>query len=142
MIRSNFVDFHPRGDAGRYLVSNPPILSLVPVKVSLQLFRDTGGIIPLRERSTKLTSYLRSLLVERIGPPTITIITPEGQCGAQLSISITVIPIDEVAKQLLLEGIVVDTRRPNVLRVAPTALYNTFVDCFLFVKALAKILCK
>ncbi|KGG51170.1 50S ribosomal protein L2 [Mitosporidium daphniae] len=132
----------PAGDAGRYLVSNPPILSLVPVKVSLQLFRDTGGIIPLRERSTKLTSYLRSLLVERIGPPTITIITPEGQCGAQLSISITVIPIDEVAKQLLLEGIVVDTRRPNVLRVAPTALYNTFVDCFLFVKALAKILCK
>ena len=80
--------------------------------------------------------------MEKIGPSTIRIITPENECGAQLSIHITALPLDELVQRLYMKGIIVDARHPNVLRVAPVPLYNTFVECFCFVDALAKLLCE
>lgn len=133
------LEYQPSKGADRFLVSNPPILSLVPVKSSLQIFQKIGGIEVLRKRSIRLTSYLRKLIVETFSNK-ITIITPDADYGAQLSLFLSNCNVDDIVAKLAINGIIVDQRHPNVLRVAPVPLYNTFKDCYIFVQALSELL--
>ncbi len=126
--------FAAKADVDGWQISNPPILSLAPVKASLDLF-DEATIPALRAKSVKLTGYMRELL-EQWTDGTFTIITPnvERQCGCQLSLL-----VHEDAKQRLdalrEAGIVCDFRQPNVIRIAPTPMYNSFEDVRQFVRS-------
>lgn len=131
--------FEPRGDVESWQLSNSPILSFAPVRVSLELF-DRVGMVALRERSLRLTGYLESLLDEAAERVSLTIITPRnpGARGSQLSIQI---PHDagQLAQRLRDEdGVLCDEREPNVIRLAPTALYNTFHDSWRAAEALTR----
>jgi kynureninase len=131
-------DFQPRAGADGWQVSNPPILSMAPLRASLELF-DEAGMPALREKSIRLTGYLRWLLEQAPGRHRpYTIITPaevESQ-GCQLSLVVGDKP-RELFDHLQEQGVVGDFREPNVIRLAPVPLYNTFLDVWRAAKVLA-----
>lgn len=125
--------------ADAWQLSNPPILSMVPVLTSLRMF-DAVGLTALRERSLRLTAYLDGLLRERLDPARATILTPADPVrrGSQLSIRLNSadgVRIAEVMRHRF--GVIADVRRPSVIRLAPTAMYGSFMDCFRSAEALA-----
>lgn len=121
--------FHPQQGAAGWQLSNAPVLAMAAYKASIEIF-DEVGMTALRDKSEKLTGYLAFLLK---AIPELTIITPEHVVhrGCQLSI-LTGDKGEELFKQLTEAGVVADWRRPNVIRVAPVPLYNTFEDVYRF----------
>ena len=130
-------DFLPRSGASGWQLSNPPILSLVPVAESLALFRE-AGMPALRQRSLRLTGYLLDLL-DRLPADRCEVITPRepGVRGCQVSLLVHDRP--RAAQQALqAQGVLCDFREPNVIRAAPVPLYNTFHDVWTFADVLAR----
>ena len=128
--------FQPIQTAEGWQLSNPSILSLAAVRASLSLF-DEVGMSQLITKSKNLTSYLVFLL-NQIPTDRINIITPE-QRGCQISISVKNGNKDlfnEIAKR----GVIVDWREPDVIRVAPVPLYNSYLDVYNFYQVLKEIL--
>ncbi|MGA1487637.1 MAG: kynureninase [Planctomycetota bacterium] len=118
--------FEPAEGADGWQLSNPPILSMAPLDASLAIF-DEATMPALRERSVRLTGYLQERL-DRLGDR-VEVITPRDpeRRGAQLSIRVKG-DTRAVRDQLEEAGCVCDFRPPDVIRVAPTPLYNTFED--------------
>jgi kynureninase len=125
--------FVPQLGADGWQLSNPPILAVAPLRASLALF-DEAGMDRLREKSRKLTGLLARLL-----RPHATILTPEEpeRRGCQLSLRVGERGKD-LFRTLESRGFVVDFREPDVLRVAPVPLYNTFAEVVRFARALAE----
>jgi kynureninase len=117
------------GAAG-WALSNPPIFSAAPLRASLPLF-DEAGMSALRRKSLALTAYLASLLTERAGGQ-LTIVTPSdpAQRASQLSLRVCAGPARavELIGALAARGVVCDARQPDILRIAPVPLYNSFED--------------
>jgi kynureninase len=130
-------DFDPTPGADGWQLSNPPILALAPLRVSLALFR-RAGIDTLRAKSIALTGYFESLIRERLDR-VLEIATPRepARRGCQLSLRVRGGRDDGRAlyEHLNAIGIVVDWREPDVIRAAPTPLYNRRMDCLRFVRA-------
>ena len=85
-----------------------------------------------------MNDYLRNLLLNSSFKDNLIIITPKQEYGAQLSL-VFKNKAKEIFKKLSDNHIIADWREPNVIRVAPVALYNTFQEIFEFVKILEKI---
>ena len=136
-------EFRPLPGAEGWQLSNPPILSLAAIRASLEVFDEAGGIIPLREKSQVMTSYLHWLLRSNL-PETVEVITPgePSQRGCQLSLRVHAKGRSGRAVNQALEdrGIRSDWREPNVIRVAPVPLYNSFTEVFDFVETLGGFL--
>ena len=137
-------EFIPVASADGWQVSNPPIFSMAPLRASLSIFDEAGGIKALRAKSIKLTGYLQFLLSEPdghqlAGHSKLTVITPRETAarGCQLSIQVHEHP-GELFKKLEAAGVKCDFREPNVIRAAPTPLYNTFHEVWRFAKILAE----
>lgn len=130
-------EFVPVASADGWQISNPPIFAMAPLRASLAVFDQAGGMQPLREKSTKLTSYLEFLLTE-IGSRKFSVITPvdPNARGAQLSIQAHEHP-KELHQELVAGGVKCDFREPNVIRVAPTPLSNTFHEVWRFAQMFA-----
>lgn len=130
-------EFEPVRHADAWSLSNPPILSLLPVKVSLGIFME-AGYANLREKSVKLTGYLHAM-IDSESDGSIEVITPDDpdRRGCQLSLK-TGEHGKELHDKLRREGVVCDFREPNVIRVAPTPLYNTYHDCWRFAEILGR----
>jgi kynureninase len=137
-------EFTPVPSADGWQISNPPIFSMAPLRSSLAIFDEAGGMEPLRAKSIKLTGYLQYLLEQPVrkrqsSPDRYSVITPHDieSRGCQLSIL-----VQEHAKNLFSEleaaGVKCDFREPNVIRAAPTPLYNTFHDVWRFADILTK----
>lgn len=128
--------FRPAEGAEAWQMSNPPILSLAPVVASLELFRQ-AGLEALRDKSRLLTGYLRWLLEERFAGR-IGILTPADAQGCQLSLIVEDGSRNprEVFDRLVELNVTGDWRHPDVIRVAPAPLYNSFSDVFEFVERL------
>ena len=131
--------FVPIPGAAGFQLSNPSILDITSLTASVEVFEKAGGMGPLREKSLKITAYLEGLLLnmEAYLGKVFDLITPKEkeQRGAQLSLKLQPGLLDVVMKELEQRGVVVDERRPDVIRVAPAPLYNTFGDCWDFVQA-------
>lgn len=132
-------EFVPRDGADGWQISNPPILSMVPLRASLAIF-DEIGMTALRNKSRRLTAYLEYLL-DRLGTTHFEIITPRDpeQRGCQLSLHIRD-DCKQLLERLQARGAVCDFREPDVLRVAPTPLYNSYHDVWIFAEVLGKLL--
>jgi kynureninase len=111
---------------------------MAPLRASLAIFDEAGGMEPLRAKSVRLSGYLEFLLNQN-GSKRFTIITPKSPDarGCQLSIAAHEHP-KELHNELLAAGVKCDFREPNVVRVAPTPLYNTFHEIWRFAKILAE----
>ncbi|MCX7545411.1 kynureninase [Marinicella gelatinilytica] len=128
--------FKPAPGADAWQLSNPPILSLAAVRASLEVFKEAGGMKTLTAKSKQLTSFLRQMLEDCCGDK-VQILTPEDAQGCQLSLVIKSDKPGKAVYQALTDaGIVVDWREPDVIRVAPTPLYNSFLDAYRFVETL------
>src|SRR5438477_7385999 len=125
-------EFIPVPTADGWQVSNPPIFSMAPLRASLAIFDEAGGMNPLRGKSIRLTGYLEFLL-EQLGSKRFTVITPRqpSERGCQLSILAHDHP-KELLDKLEAAAVRCDFREPNVIRVAPTPLYNTFHEVWRF----------
>ena len=91
----------------------------------------------LRKKSVSITAYLERLLLNPPDEPRpYSIITPSNpnDRGAQLSIRLQPGLLDSVLRELEDNGVVVDERKPDVIRVAPAPLYNTYLDVWNFVQ--------
>lgn len=135
-------DLQPLPGAEGWQVSNLPILSAAPLLASLQLF-EAAGMQALRAKSVRLTGYLESLLRARLSEH-LTLLTPAAPeaRGCQLSLRLkrTAAESRKVFDALAAGGFVGDWREPDVIRVAPTPMYNRFVEAWEFVAALERIL--
>ena len=133
-------EFIPVQSADGWQISNPPIFSMAPLRASLSIFDEAGGMEPLRAKSIKLSSYLQFLLQSnRPSGSDFTVITPRetGARACQLSILVHEQP-KESFKELEVAGVKCDFREPNVIRAAPTPLYNTFHEIWRFAKILTE----
>ena len=130
-------EFIPVASADGWQISNPPIFSMAPLRASLSIFQEAGGMETLREKSMKLTGYLQ-FLIEQIGSKKFSIITPSdpNARGAQLSIQAHEHP-KQLHDALVAAGVKCDFREPNVIRAAPAPLYNTFHEVWRFAQILA-----
>ncbi len=130
--------FAAREGADGWQVSNPPILSMAPLAASLSMF-DEVGMEALRAKSERLTGYLLDL-VDRIPGDRFEVITPREAAGRGCQVSILVRERPrELFQALVAEGVVGDFREPNVIRVAPTPLYNTFHEVWRFARVLERV---
>jgi len=135
-------DLQPLPGAEGWQISNLPILAAAPLLASLPLF-DAAGMPALRAKSVRLTGYLESLLRAQLAD-SLTILTPTDPeaRGCQLSLRLRRTPAEahKVFDALAAAGITGDWREPDVIRVAPVPLYNTFVEAWEFVAALGRFL--
>ncbi len=134
--------FSPIRGARGWQLSNPPILSMAPLGASLALFM-RAGTAALRRKSEQLTAYLEHLLHEAVSAE-LELLTPRepAERGCQLSVRVprTLGTAEEIARRLREAGVVVDTRAPDVLRLTPVPLYNSFRDVYRACRALRRVL--
>ena len=123
--------FDPIPGVESWQLSNPPILSMAAIKASLEIFQE-AGMDRLRAKADKLTGYLE-YLIDEIQDPRIKIITPrdKAQRGSQLSIQVKNAD-KNLFDQITEAGVIADWREPDVIRIAPTALYNSYEDVYRF----------
>tara|TARA_R110002020_G_scaffold21373_36_gene72442 strand:+ start:4728 stop:6011 length:1284 start_codon:yes stop_codon:yes gene_type:complete len=130
-------DFQPTPGADGWQLSNPPILALAPLRVSLDLFSQ-AGLPALRAKSEKLTAYLEAQVLARL-PNVLEIVTPAQpeRRGCQLSLRVRGGRDQGRALFgfLVAQGIVGDWREPDVIRISPVPLYNRFSDISRFIAA-------
>lgn len=140
-------EFVPIPGAQGFQLSNPSIIDLTALYSSLSIF-NRATMHALRMKSIRLTAYLEHLLYIDSQPSApsssnlddhpagFTIITPSDPSsrGAQLSIKLSPGLLGNVMKHLEEKGVVVDERKPDVVRVAPAPLYNSFEDVWVFAR--------
>ncbi len=135
--------FRPIPTAEGWQLSNAPVLSMAAHKASLDIF-DEAGMDLLHEKRKQLAAYLHFILQDinkGEGQEVIRVITPgiENERGCQVSM-LMLKKGKEIFKELSAHGIIADWREPNVIRVAPVPLYNTFEDVWRFGNSISTIL--
>lgn len=124
--------FVPAAGADAWQLSNAPVFAMAIHKVALDLHLQ-AGLQNLREKQKKLTAYLEFVLndiSEKVVSVNFEIITPKER-GSQLSI-LTHGSGKTLFDKISAKGVVADWREPNVIRVAPVPLYNSFEDVYSF----------
>jgi len=133
-------EFVPTPGADGWQLSNPPILALAPLRVSLEIFQ-RATMPALRAKSEKLTAYLESLIRTRLDD-TLKIVTPSEAERRGCQLSLRVIGGRErgraLFEHLMTQGIIGDWREPDVIRISPAPLYNRFSDVLGFVQAVER----
>jgi kynureninase len=134
--------FDPEPGAEGWQVSTAPILLLAAHKAALTMFDEAGSIPAIRGKSMLLTGYLEFLIEEinqQHGQQLFNIITPKNgqERGCQLSV---ICSKDGKATfdYLVSQGVIGDWREPDVIRLSPVPLYNTFTDVYTAALHLAK----
>lgn len=134
-------DFKAAAGAPGFNISNQSIFATAPLIASLAIFHE-AGMDRLRAKSIALTGFLEKLLAERT--PELRSITPRAAAarGAQLSLRLQggARRGRPVFNWLTEHGVVCDWREPDIIRVAPVPLYNSFEDAFRFVERLERAL--
>jgi kynureninase len=141
--------FSPIKGAQGFQQSNPSALSVAALLGSLRVFKSAGMMLPIRERSLKLTAALESYLKrsryyvppsqvappsEKRAPPGFTIITPDEPSARGSQLSLLFLPVGSETMRAVFDylsksGVIGDEREPDVIRLAPAPLYNTLKDC-------------
>ncbi len=135
--------FEPIGTVESWQLSNPPILAMAALRASLDTFDRAGGMAPLRAKSQRQIEYLDFLLAEVIGDR-VASMTPTAltERGCQYALRIRMPGVDGRAVHQALQDadVACDWRSPDVIRVAPVPLYNSFTDIHRFVNILDRVL--
>lgn len=131
--------FVPREGADGWQISNPSIFSLTPLLASLEQF-DRVGMEALRRKSERLTGYLEHWIA-RLPTGRVRILTPREprDRGCQLSLYVPQ-GARTVFDAIRARGIVGDFRQPDVIRLAPTPMYNTFHEVWRVGRVLEELL--
>jgi kynureninase len=124
--------FHPQPGAAGWQLSNAPVLHMAAHRASLDLFKQ-AGINRLRAKSEKMTLVLKQIIDQYNQMATVRLqcITPDAmdERGCQFSL-IASERGKEVFDVLTQHGVIADWREPNVIRMAPVPIYNSFMDLY------------
>ena len=126
----------PAAGAAALHVGTPHLLSVAPLQGSLELFAAAGGIAPLREKSLALTAWLMELADAHLAHLGFQVVTPREPARRGGHVSLAHPEAWRICQALKLAGVVPDFRPPDIVRLAPTALYNSHRDC---VEAVARL---
>jgi kynureninase len=135
--------FVPEPGADGWQISCSQVMPMALYHASLQIFESAGFMGPLRDKSKVLTAYLIYMIDQvnqAIGYEQYKVITPENENdrGTQVSI-IASGNAKGVFEKLVANNVLGDWREPNVIRLSPVPLYNSFEDVFLTGELLLKI---
>ena len=135
--------FDPIPSAEAWQLSNAPVLSMAAHKAALDVFEEAGMEL-LHEKRKQLSAFLHFILQDinsQASEKLIEVITPdgEGERGCQVSM-LMLRRGKEIFRELAGHGVIADWREPNVIRVAPVPLYNSFEDVWRFGNIIASIL--
>lgn len=128
-------EFEPVKGAQSWQMSNAPVLPIAAYWASVNMFKE-AGLSNLRKKSELLTGYLE-WLINQNNDLGFEIITPKNasERGCQLSL-LTGKNGKALFEKLTENGVIADWREPNVIRIAPVPMYNTFQDVWQFVQLL------
>ncbi|WP_232698291.1 kynureninase [Brevibacillus daliensis] len=132
-------EFVPTHDAGAYQVGTPHILSLAPLIGSLEMFHE-AGIDQIRKKSLQLTRYMMDLIKNELGDVGFTIGNPDEDHLRGGHVCLQHEEAVRICKALKDRGITPDFRAPNIVRLAPVALYNSYTEVYESVQTLKKIM--
>lgn len=122
------IDWAPGADA--WQISNPPILSTAPLLAALDIHHQ-AGMAALRKKAIALTGFLETML-DNLLSDYCDIITPRDQTRRGCQLSIVIKAGTErghwLYEQLREQGFICDWRNPDIIRIAPVPLYNSFTD--------------
>lgn len=129
----------PAEHAGAFQIGTPHVMSLAPQLGALEMFNEVG-MEAIRQKSLALTTYMMDLIEEMLVPHGFFIGSPTDtrQRGAHLSLEHP--EAARICKALKKHHIIPDFRAPNIIRLAPVALYNTFTDVYDVIVTLKKIM--
>ena len=123
-------EFDPIQTAEGWQISNSPVMGMTTLLASMEIFEKVG-MTESRKKGEILTGFLEFLINEKL--PEVFIITPEDR-GCQLSLVIS--GGKSIFEAITKKGVVCDWREPDVIRVAPHPLYNTYYDIYNFIELL------
>lgn len=127
-------EFQPESNADAWQISNAPVLALAPYLASLEMFAEVGMNSLLKKRD-KIVAYLEFVLheIDKDVDSTFEIITPSAQKerGTQLSVFLHG-EGKEIFNYLMENGVMLDWREPNVIRLAPAPFYCSYEDIYRF----------
>ena len=134
--------FDPIPTVEAWQLSNPPIFQLATLKASMNIF-DQATMPQLRKKGDHLTAYLEFLLRENCGE-VVKIITPNFDPHHQVRGSMLSLQMEKDPKSLIKvfgeQGVILDFREPDILRICPAPLYNSYEDCFKLVQIIKESL--
>lgn len=132
-------EFVPAGSAGAYQIGTPHVLSVAPLLGSLEMFAE-AGIERVRAKSLKINRYLVDLIQAELDGMGFSIETPlqDERRGGHIALEHK--EAARICEALKEEGVVPDFRAPNVIRLAPAALYTSYTEVWEMVQALKNIM--
>ena len=130
-------EFDPIPTVESWQLTNPPILQLAALRVSLELFDEAGGMAAIRAKSEKQIQFFDRRLAESLGDR-VENLSPQDMASRGCQFALRVVSGDgkAVYEQLEHARVFCDWREPDVIRVAPVPLYNSFAEIDRFVKVL------
>jgi len=135
--------FKPIPTAEGWQISNAPILSMAAHKASLDIFEE-AGMESLSLKGSKLSNYLLFIIDDinsRRDEKIIEVITPRDNVQKGCQVSMLVVKQGrQIFEALMKQGVMVDWREPNVIRVAAVPLYNSFEDIWRFGEIVDKLM--
>ena len=133
-------EFDAMPTAESWQLSNAPILPLAALRASLDIIDDAGGITALRQKSEKQIDFLDRSLAETLGDRIVNLTPPAmAERGCQFALQVAAGNGREVFEALEKAHVFCDWREPDVIRVAPVPLYNSFTDIERFVEILDEV---
>lgn len=129
----------PAPSAGAYQIGTPHVLSLAPLLGSLELFAE-AGIEQIREKSLAITQYFMDLIEHELAGMGFAIGNPRDDLRRGGHIALEHREAARICKSLKEKGIIPDFRAPNIIRLAPVALYTTYEEVWNVVRALKAIM--
>lgn len=131
--------FEPAGDASVFQTGTPNLLSMAPLEGSLKIYQE-AGLENLREKSLHITSYLMYLIDEKLAKYGYSYDNPTDDTKRGGHVALVHEEAYRISLALKKLNIVPDYREPNVIRLAPIALYNSYEDVYTLVETLEKII--
>lgn len=126
--------FNPISTAEAWQLSNAPVFAMAPLLASLELF-EKAGMPALRKKALQLSDYLRFVIHEAFtaAGKTYKILTPKADDARGAQVSLVVPGVGKQVFDYLAENnVIADWREPDVIRLAPVPMYNSFIDVFAF----------
>lgn len=124
--------------AGAFQIGTPHVLSMAPLYGSLEMFAEVG-IAAIRKKSLQLTDYLITLINEELQDFGFTFGNPIDETRGG-HVFLVHEEAARICKALKEQGVIPDFRPANGIRLAPVALYNSFVDVWETVRILKTIM--
>lgn len=132
-------DLTPASDAGAYQIGTPHVLSAAPLIGSLEMFQE-AGIENIRKKSLQLTDFMMQLIRSELVDYGFKIANPVDDSERGGHIFLEHPEAARISKALKQDGVIPDFRKPNGIRLAPVALYNSFSDVWKAIQILKTIM--